>query len=138
MTRTFTATNTIEAIVAVIRDVSALVKAQGASRRAMFITDLVLEEVLTNIVKYGYKDEARHEIEVIAKVDSGQVVLEFRDDGRHFDPLQAPSPTFGEPVATQRLGGRGIHLVRRFVTDCSYQREDGRNILKIEYPLRAE
>ena len=137
MMRTFTAENSLDAIVVLMRAASAFVKEQGVSPRSRFITDLVLEEVLTNIVKYSYGDQARHEIEVGAGVSAGQVTLEFRDDGRPFDPLQAPPPKFGEPVKTQRLGGRGIHLVKVFVKECRYRHENGRNILTVEFPAQA-
>jgi anti-sigma regulatory factor (Ser/Thr protein kinase) len=134
MTQTYTAENTLEAILVLMREAGAFIKAQAASPRTHFITDLVLEEVLTNIVKYSYEDQARHEIEVAAAVSAGQVSLEFRDDGRAFDPIQAPPPKFGEPVKTQKLGGRGIHLVKVFVKDCAYRRENGWNIQTFQFP----
>ncbi len=125
------------AILALMRDATAFLKEKDLSERSLFIARLALEEVLTNIVKYSYADEALHTIEVTAGVTDGRVALEFRDDGRPFDPLQEPAPKFGEPAQTQRLGGRGIHLVRIFATEVRYGREHERNVLTVGFPAQT-
>jgi anti-sigma regulatory factor (Ser/Thr protein kinase) len=137
MKRSFTADNTFDAVVIVMRDAAAFLKEQAVSTRALFIAELALEEMLTNIVKYAYDDHAAHTIEVIAAVIDGKVSLEFRDDGRPFDPLYAPPPSLGEPVKTQRIGGRGVHLVKTFVRDITYRHEAGHNILTLSFPANT-
>lgn len=136
MKRTFTADNTFEAIMALIREAIAFVKEHGGSGRALFISELVLEEMLTNIVKYAYDDPLAHRIEVVAAVTKGKVSLEIRDDGRPFDPLHAAPPPTGAPVRTQTIGGRGIHLVRTFVKEIAYHRVENRNVLAVRFPAK--
>ena len=137
MKRSFTAAATNEAIIVLMRDAVAFLKENGVTSRSLYIGELVLEEILTNIVKYGYDDAHGHQVEVVSAVDGGLVSMEFRDDGRPFDPLSAPPPKFGEAVKTQRMGGRGIYLVKIMVKQSHYRREDNRNILSVVFPARS-
>lgn len=136
MQQNFTAENTNPGIIKLIRDAVNFLRENGASTRSLFIGELVLEEILTNTVKYGYDDKLQHIIKVTADVSDGRITIEFRDDGHPFDPLQAPPPKFGEPIQTQRLGGRGIHMVRTMVRESHYRRENDQNILTLGFPVK--
>jgi anti-sigma regulatory factor (Ser/Thr protein kinase) len=91
--------------------------------------NLVLDEVLSNIIEYGYDGEAEHEIRVTMAVDGDLLSIEIEDDGRPFDPLQAPAPDLDRPLEERPVGGLGIHLVRTLMEAVEHQRRDGRNIL---------
>jgi anti-sigma regulatory factor (Ser/Thr protein kinase) len=60
-----------------------------------------------------------------------EVVAEVEDDGRPFDPLQAPPPDLSAPLAERRVGGLGLHFVRNLMDQVSYARVGTRNILKM-------
>jgi serine/threonine-protein kinase RsbW len=90
---------------------------------------LVLEEILTNVIKYGHDDGLEHEIIVILNVDAGRVTVECFDDGREFNPLAAPAPQLPDSILDCTPGGLGIHLVKQTVDTISYRREGGRNVL---------
>jgi anti-sigma regulatory factor (Ser/Thr protein kinase) len=100
--------------------------------RAAYSVNLALEEMLTNIIKYGYDDAGEHEIVIRAAVAPQWARLTLEDDGHEFDPLAAPDPDTGADIAQRKIGGLGIHLVRRMVNAMRYRREHGRNILEIE------
>jgi len=137
MTQTFSAENTMPSIIKLIEEATAFLKANGVSSRSLFVGELALEEILTNTVKYGFDGEGQHSLEVAAEVDEGRVTLQIRDDGHPFDPLRAPPPQFGVPVKTQRMGGRGIFLVRTLVERCEHRRDEGWNVLTLSFPARA-
>src|SRR5258708_6269162 len=62
---------------------------------------VLLEELITNLVKYGYPDRpepGRAEI-VLALVES-RLEIEFIDDGCAFDPFAGSPPDFDEPLET--------------------------------------
>jgi anti-sigma regulatory factor (Ser/Thr protein kinase) len=52
--------------------------------------------------------------------------VEIVDDGREFDPRQAPAPE-PQPAGRREPGGLGIHLVKQLVDRLEYERIDGRN-----------
>ena len=90
---------------------------------------VALDEALSNIVKYGYKDEARHEISVRLKIAGADVVAEIVDDGVPFDPLAAPAPRLEGGIHERPIGGLGIYLLRQLMDEVSYVRRGGHNVL---------
>jgi serine/threonine-protein kinase RsbW len=91
--------------------------------------DLALEEVLANIISYGYADDREHLITVILEARSGEIQVHVEDDGRPFDPLEAPEPDTTRPPAERPVGGLGIHLVRQLMDGLEYRRQGDRNYL---------
>ncbi len=77
--------------------------------------DLALEEHLTNVIKYAYDDGLEHDILVRFNLERAQLIIEVEDDGRPFNPLQAPEADTSIPLDQRPVGGLGIHLIRRFM-----------------------
>ena len=91
--------------------------------------NLVLDELVTNIIDYGFEDARRHEIRVTMGVEGRTLTIEIEDDARAFDPLAAPPPDLTLPLEDRPVGGLGIHIVRTVMDAVEYQRRDGHNIL---------
>ena len=104
---------------------------RGVAPAAIYAANLVLEEMITNIVKYGYDDMARHKIQTALRVDGGMVTIVLEDDGHAFDPLAAPPPDVRQPLENRPIGGLGIHLARKMAESMEYRRAQDRNILTI-------
>jgi len=102
-----------------------------------FGIDVALDEMLSNIIKYGYTDEAIHEINVRLSVSGPTVVVEIEDDGQPFDPRDAPVPDIDAPLEERPLGGLGIHIVRSLMVELDYTRVAGRNRLVMKMLLRS-
>ena len=96
---------------------------------------LALEEVFGNVVRYGYRDSAEHQILVRMAMEDGSVVLTIEDDGIAFNPLEVPPPDFELPIENRPVGGLGMHLVRSLMETLEYAREDGRNLLTMRKPV---
>ena len=105
------------------------------SARTVYAVELVLEEVLTNEIKYAFDDTAEHPIELTVRLEPETVVLHFEDSGKAFDPLQASAPQAPTTVDDAPVGGLGLVLVRSFAASASYQRRDARNCLTIAVAL---
>ena len=90
---------------------------------------LALEEVLTNVIAYAFPQGGRHEIAVAIAWRDGSLQATVSDDGTEFDPLSRPVPDLHLPVEERRVGGLGIHLLRRLTDTAEYRREEGRNVL---------
>jgi anti-sigma regulatory factor (Ser/Thr protein kinase) len=103
-----------------------------------FKIDLALEEVFTNIVRYGYDDGRSHEIAVRLRCVRGRVRIQIDDDGRRFNPLLAPEVDVDAALAERRPGGLGIHLVRRLLDEVRYQRRKTGNRLILVKRLATE
>jgi anti-sigma regulatory factor (Ser/Thr protein kinase) len=98
---------------------------------------VVLDEVLTNIIKYGYTDDRAHEISIQLRVEDGALIAEIQDDGRPFDPLILPEPDAKAPLKERRVGGVGIHFVRKLMHEVNYRRMADCNRLVLKRRLKA-
>lgn len=108
---------------------------RGLPRNAVVDMKIALDEILSNIVKYGYDDNRVHEIRIRLTVDGSAVEAEIEDDGRAFDPLAVPQPSLSGSLEERHVGGLGMHLVRRLMSEVSYQRVADRNRLVLRRRL---
>jgi sigma-B regulation protein RsbU (phosphoserine phosphatase) len=98
--------------------------------------NLALEEILTNIISYGYTDNREHEIRVRLDMQPGAVRIEVEDEGQPFNPLEAPEADTTKHLEDRAVGGLGIHLVRKLMDRLEYQRPKGKNLLVMKKHLR--
>jgi sigma-B regulation protein RsbU (phosphoserine phosphatase) len=110
---------------------------QGIPEPDVHAVTLVLDEIITNTITYGYDDQAAHDIQVRLSLVNGRLSVEVQDDGRPFNPLTAPQPDVTSSVEERPVGGLGIHLVRSLMPEVSYRRESGKNHLVMSKRLSA-
>ena len=96
-----------------------------------YALDLILEELLSNTIKYGYDDADPHTISITLAVAADCVRLTVIDDGHEFDPRGAHGADVTKPLRERRVGGVGLLLVKTLSREMSYRRESGKNILGI-------
>jgi anti-sigma regulatory factor (Ser/Thr protein kinase) len=112
------------------RLVEAFGEAEGIRPDLIFNVNLALDEVITNIIRYAHDDDHReHPIVVRLALEPGMLTAQVEDDGRAFNPLEAPTPDLNASIEERPIGGLGIHLVRSMMNSVEYRREDGRNVL---------
>lgn len=104
-------------------------------KAALQAADLALEEHLTNVINYGYEDNRTHEILVRLEIEAGALLVEVFDDGHPFNPLQRPEVDTTVPLDEKPIGGLGVHLMRRFMDELDYRREDGKNVFRMRKKL---
>jgi len=114
------------------RLVDAFGVAEGLQPDAIFSVNLALDAVVTNIIRYAHDDGRQHPIVVRLTLVPGVLTVEVEDDGRAFNPLEAPAPDLHASIEDRPIGGLGIHLVRSVMTSVEYRREDGRNLLTMK------
>jgi len=90
--RTVTLKNHLSELERVGQEVEAFCEEAGVAAKATFQLNLALDEVLTNVISYGYADTEEHEITVRLAIEDKYVVIEVEDDGREFNPLEVMSP----------------------------------------------
>ena len=100
--------------------------------------DLVLEELVQNIVSYGYPDGRPGRIEVTLRQESQRISLTVEDDGDAFDPFKQPDPDFTLDLEDRPIGGLGIHLIRKLMDGHVYRRVAGHNRVDLEKSLLSE
>jgi serine/threonine-protein kinase RsbW len=95
---------------------------------AIFVINLSLDEVVTNIVTHSPKSPpGAREILIRLSTEGGEVSAEVEDDGGEFNPLKLPVPDIGASLHDRSPGGLGIHLVRSLMDRVNYRRIGRRN-----------
>ena len=118
----------------VLDDVDARLAPLAVSPKRSYAVRLALDELLSNVIRYGYDDQAVHRIGL--KLETGvPFSLTIEDDGKPFDPLaDAPPPVLAGPVEDRPIGGLGLHILKKMGLRLAYRREAGRNVLRVEFP----
>lgn len=106
--------------------------ALGLSSKTLFEISLSIEELFSNIISYGYADDAVHWIKVAISHEDGMLVIRLEDDGIPFDPLKAEQPDCECPIDQRKIGNLGIHLTKKFMDDMVYERRGNINILTVK------
>ena len=91
----------------------------GIDEQLLPIVDLAVEELFTNMVKYGVGSApVRIEIGAIA----GGVEVRLTDvEVEPFDITQAPDVDVNAPIEEREPGGLGLHLIRRMADSVEYE-----------------
>jgi len=98
----------------------------------LFALNLSIEEVLTNVISYGYEDNEEHQILVRMNIKEDEVLVEVEDDGKPFNPLEVDEPALDKSLEDRPIGGLGIHLVRNYMDGLEYRRNGDKNLLKLK------
>ena len=101
---------------------------RGWSMKWIMNITLSLDELVTNIVSYGYRDTDEHEIRVTLTERDRALMVVLEDDGIAFNPLsEAAMPDLEASVEERRIGGLGVYFVKSLMDEVSYERRDERN-----------
>ena len=94
-------------------------------------TELIAEEVLTNIARNNAARVRELRLSIECTLSAAGIALEFRDDGVAFDPFARTAPRLDADITDREVGGLGIHLVQQVADESAYAFVDGHNVLNI-------
>ena len=117
--------------------VETFAEAHDLTPKFTFGVNLVLDELVTNIISYGYTDGGEHTIRVRLACNGDELTAELEDDAIAFNPLERPEPDTTLPLEERPIGGLGIHFARKTMDQMSYRRDLDRNILVMKKRLGA-
>ena len=100
----------------------ALLDEHQVAGRPRFNVELVFEELVTNVIRHNYCEDAARHIDVSVAIGVDAIEMTIEDDGQPFDPLQRPDPARPKSVETATLGGLGIQLARKASKNVRYER----------------
>jgi sigma-B regulation protein RsbU (phosphoserine phosphatase) len=97
--------------------------------------NLVFDELLNNIISYAYRDQQEHSVEIIFDYAGAWLSISISDDGIPFNPFAREEPDTELALDDRDIGGLGIHLVKKFMDEVTYQRRHNRNIVTLAKKL---
>ena len=123
--------NDMQELTHLLQVVNVFLEPRELQSKLIYAVNLILEEILMNIIKYGYDDEDSHQIEVQIGVEAEEVALTVIDDGKEFNPLTIPGPDRSKSAMDRLEEGLGLQFVRHMRNAMEYRREEDKNILTI-------
>ena len=78
---------------------------------------------------HGFHDQDEHQIAISLSLRNNTLVLEIKDDGIPFNPLESKTPDLEIPIEERKTGGMGIHIAGELVDEIEYFRKQNNNIL---------
>src|SRR5207253_11106299 len=99
-----------------------LLKIHQFGEREVFGIRLAVEEALVNAIKHGNQMDSSRKVRVAFQVSQEKFEVLIADEGQGFDPCDVPDPT--APENLERPCGRGIMLMRHYMTTVAYNEQD--------------
>ena len=99
---------------------------------------IIFDDLLSNVISYGFNDEQRHFIDVSLELRANSFIVSIADDGVPFNPLTESTPDTKLSIEDRQLGGLGIHLVINMVDDINYQRTADKNVLTLTKSFQSK
>lgn len=104
---------------------------EGVDRRLLAVIDFVLEELFTNVVKYGHSSA---EIQVELRAVPGGVEVSLTAEGvDDFDVTRAPQVDTALPIEQRQPGGLGLHLIRQLVDSIEYEYQEAQRRSRVTF-----
>ncbi|HJO96098.1 MAG TPA: ATP-binding protein [Victivallales bacterium] len=118
-----------------LQTLMSLIKKQVNNKFDINSINLVLEEILVNIISYGFPNCQpgffKVSLDIIPSEKS--LFIKIIDNGIPFNMLEKEDPDINTPLDERADGGWGIFFVKKLVDKVSYERINDNNIIKLKF-----
>jgi len=123
-------------LLAQLDEISKLAKAVESALHCypelIYAVNLCLDELITNIILYGFKDFEGGEIEIKIYLKDGFLEILIEDKAPAFNPfLSVPEPNINASLKDRAIGGLGVYFVRRLMDNFRYNHNEHGNQISI-------
>ena len=122
---------TPEEVMRAVEAVQEFARNLALDEKSIFGLGLALEECGSNIVNHAYKRDASRTFQVSIERSNDDIIIELRDHGPEFDPTRRVENTPVLNPDDRPPGGWGIQLVRHYMDEMDYRRENDQNVLRL-------
>jgi len=100
-----------------------------------FHLNLALEELFANAIGHGGCKDLPAAVSIRLSLAGREILAEFADRGRPFDPADAPPRDLGASLEERGAGGLGLHFVRQIACHIEYHRVNGWNRIALRLAI---
>jgi anti-sigma regulatory factor (Ser/Thr protein kinase) len=117
--------------------VDGLAERDGWPPKLRFGFSLSLDEALTNIVSYAFADgyAAQPRLRLEYTHEGNRISVCVIDNGKAFDPTALAAPAMALSLDDIDIGGHGVSLMRHYLDELHYARQDDENQLTLVVSL---
>ena len=130
--------NDLSELAGVAARIETFCEARSLPSEIAFAVNLSIDELLTNTISYGYRDEAEHRIEIRVYVEGDAFVAVIVDDSEAFDVSEETNPELDASLQERSVGGLGLFLVHQMMDGVEYRRREGRNVVTLTKNLSPD
>lgn len=112
----------------IVERIMEVVSQTGFSTRDQFGIRLAVDEAVTNAIKHGNQLSPEKKVRIDFRKSDAGVRIEIEDEGDGFRPEDVPDCTADENL--ERPTGRGLMLMREFMTRIEYSEKGNRVVLE--------
>ena len=99
---------------------------------------LIVEELFTNTVTHGYREESESPVWIAFDPCDTGFTLRYEDAAPPHNPFGEYRPLDTAVLIVQQpVGGLGLKLIRSLATGAVYSREGERNCIRLTFAIRA-
>lgn len=105
---------------------------------ALLRAQVAIEELFANSIEHGYGRECDEPVWLSATRADDVLCVVYADAAAAFDPFSTLKPLSeipSIPLEEHRVGGLGRLLVKELAQHCEYRRENGRNVVLLNFSL---
>jgi anti-sigma regulatory factor (Ser/Thr protein kinase) len=93
--------------------------------------NLILEELYTNSVNYGFKDTSDPKVMIELWLDQSKLEFTYQDNGQAFNPLEINDPDLTLSLDDRPIGGLGIFFIKTLTNQVEYHYDGHFNHIKM-------
>lgn len=101
---------------------------QGWDQKSRLHVRQAVEEALVNALKHGNQLDQNKKVLIRYESSNEQVSFQITDEGNGFDPNNVPDPR--DPENLGRPSGRGLLMMRHFMTEVTYNNKGNQVTMK--------
>lgn len=79
---------------------------------------LSFSEAASNSILHGNKCDPNKKVKIKVEINSSNLIITIKDEGKGFDIESVPDPT--KPENILKDSGRGIHIMKSYLSDLRY------------------
>lgn len=114
-------------------------EAFGLDSMLLMSLNLVMEEAVSNIIFYAYKEgETGENIRISMELEDGVLTIVLTDTGLPFDPTAREDPDVSLSAEERPIGGLGIFLIKKMMDEVVYRRKDDANVFIMSKKLKKK
>ena len=101
----------------------------NASEKAINQVNIIVDELASNVLRYSGSDY----LEMSCSVNEKTILLQFKDSGMEYNPLNGPEVDITLSADERQIGGLGVLMVKQMAKSIEYSYENQCNILTVQY-----
>ena len=123
----------INNIPTMLKDLKAFGIDHGFEEAFLNNLQVVGDELFSNIIKYGYKDNKGDiYLRMLYNKVKKEFILTIIDFGIEFDPFEVENKAIDENYKERQVGGLGVLIVKKLMSEYAYDRVNGKNIITLK------